>query len=37
MPRLLIRKPEVIILLLAAYFCLEFLVRMAMPHSMRQL
>lgn len=35
MHRLLVRKPDTVILLLAAYFCLEFLVRMAMPHSMR--
>jgi len=35
MHRLLIRKPDAVILLLAAYFCLEFVVRMLMPHSMR--
>ncbi|WFR96275.1 glycosyltransferase family 39 protein [Rhizobium tumorigenes] len=35
MHRLLVRKPDTVILLLAAYFCLEFVVRMLMPHSMR--
>jgi 4-amino-4-deoxy-L-arabinose transferase-like glycosyltransferase len=35
MHRLLIRKPDAVILLLAGYFCLEFVVRMLMPHSMR--
>lgn len=35
MHRLLVRKPDAVILLLAAYFCLEFVVRMLMPHSMR--
>ena len=35
MHRLLIRKPDAVILLLAGYFCLEFIVRMLMPHAMR--
>lgn len=35
MHRLLIRKPDAVIWILAAYFCLEFIVRMLMPHSMR--
>jgi 4-amino-4-deoxy-L-arabinose transferase-like glycosyltransferase len=35
MHRLLVRRPDTIILLLAGYFVLEFLVRLAMPHGMR--
>jgi 4-amino-4-deoxy-L-arabinose transferase-like glycosyltransferase len=35
MHKLLIRKPDAVILLIAGYFCLEFIVRMLMPHSMR--
>ncbi|NTG06650.1 glycosyltransferase family 39 protein [Rhizobium rhizogenes] len=35
MHRLLVRRPDVILLLLAGYFLLEFVVRLAMPHGMR--
>ena len=35
MHKLLVRKPDAVIVLIAAYFILEFLVRLAMPHSMR--
>jgi 4-amino-4-deoxy-L-arabinose transferase-like glycosyltransferase len=35
MDKYLVRRPDSILLLLAGYFLLEFLVRLAMPHSMR--
>ncbi len=35
MHRLLVRRPDAVILFIAGYFLLEFLVRLAMPHSMR--
>ncbi|QND49973.1 hypothetical protein HB780_31395 [Rhizobium lusitanum] len=35
MHRLLVRRPDAIILLLAGYFLLEFAVRLVMPHGMR--
>jgi 4-amino-4-deoxy-L-arabinose transferase-like glycosyltransferase len=35
MHKLLVRKPDTVVVLIAAYFILEFLVRLAMPHSMR--
>ncbi|PZM17048.1 glycosyltransferase family 39 protein [Rhizobium tubonense] len=35
MHKLLVRKPDTVVLLIAAYFILEFLVRLAMPHGMR--
>ncbi|TCR93123.1 glycosyltransferase family 39 protein [Rhizobium sp. BK376] len=35
MHKLLVRRPDAVILLIAGYFVLEFLTRMAMPHSMR--
>lgn len=35
MHRLLVRRPDAVVLLIAGYFVLEFLVRLAMPHSMR--
>jgi 4-amino-4-deoxy-L-arabinose transferase-like glycosyltransferase len=35
MHRLLVRKPDTVVVLIAAYFVLEFFVRLAMPHSMR--
>src|SRR5438045_2988877 len=35
MHKLLIRKPDSVVLLVAAYFIVEFLVRLAIPHSLR--
>jgi 4-amino-4-deoxy-L-arabinose transferase-like glycosyltransferase len=35
MHKLLVRRPDAVLLLIAGYFVLEFLTRMAMPHSMR--
>ncbi len=35
MHRFLVRRPDAVILLLAGYFLVEFLVRLAMPHGLR--